>query len=75
MHWGTFSIVRNSHPLTCRFGYLTGKKANTMTIGSKRPYDVRKVVAHLRSPSPDFFLISAHRGARWNGVPENVGET
>ncbi|WVQ98011.1 hypothetical protein IAU59_005131 [Kwoniella sp. CBS 9459] len=33
--------------------------------------DVRKMIQAIKYPAKDSFLLSAHRGYRWNGVPEN----
>ncbi|KAK4686543.1 hypothetical protein P7C73_g3585, partial [Tremellales sp. Uapishka_1] len=38
----------------------------------RQPYDVRKIVDALKHPRPDLRLLSAHRGLRGNGRPENV---
>lgn len=33
---------------------------------------MEQIIARMRCPPPESFLVAAHRGLRWRGVPDNV---
>ncbi|RSH92509.1 hypothetical protein EHS25_008925 [Saitozyma podzolica] len=44
-------------------------------ITPSRKRGVKQVIARMRCPPPDSFLVAAHRGLRWRGVPDNSIES
>ncbi|GFZ51721.1 hypothetical protein JCM24511_09489 [Saitozyma sp. JCM 24511] len=44
-------------------------------ITPNRRRGVEQVIARMRCPPPESFLVTAHRGLRWRGVPDNSIES